>query len=166
MVAAPASAPLEPTQIAGNARGSHRAIAIADTRLAWEEGGLLGTDSEIFVADVAQPIAGSISLCPLTNPCQLTNDDADDVAPLRSGDFVVWQRKDLPGSSVSLHFSDGNQSGAVPGSTNPNAFLYRDSLSLSGSRLVWWGADGAGSDGISLADLAQPLTGGRPRSVR
>ena len=119
-----------------------------------------GGDSEIFVADAAQPIGESIALFPLTNPCQLTNDEADDVAPIRSDGWIVWQRKDLPGSDRSLWFSDGAGVTAVPGSVEPNDFPYTSPAALSGSRLVWWGTDGAGSDGIFLADLAQPLAMG------
>ncbi len=98
--------------------------------------------------------------CPLSNPCQLTDDDADDTAPIRSADWIVWQRKDLPGSDRSLWFSDGDAIGMLPGSVDPDAFPYTNPAAISGSRLVWWGADGADSDGIFLADLAQPLASG------
>lgn len=143
---ASASVPAEPTRIANNARMARGAITVTGTHLAWEGAATSGDDSEIFLADAALPVAESIGLCPLTNPCQLTDDAADDVAPLRSERWVVWQRTDLPAYDRSLWFSDGAQIAAVPGSATP--VYYGNFVSVSGSRVVWRGADDAGTAGI------------------
>ena len=155
---ASASASAEPTRIARNAQNAVDAIAADGTRLAWQGVAASGADSEIFLADIAQPITQSIGPCPQTNPCQLTNDAADDVLPLRSADFAVWQRKDLIPLDRSIWFSDGTTTTKVPGSARP---IYEGAfVSLSGSRLVWRGTDGAAAAGIFLADLSQPLATG------
>lgn len=153
-----ASAASEPARIARNAQLGVGAIAADGTRLAWQGVAASGADSEIFLADIAQPIAPSIGPCPQTNPCQLTNDTADDVEPLRSAGFTVWQRKDLIPLDRSIWFSDGTQTTRVPGSARP--VLEGAFVSLSGSRLVWRGTDGAAAAGLFLADLSQPLATG------
>ncbi len=149
--------PSEPTRIAEDVRGG---LALTDSRLAWSGLAASGDDEEIFLADAAQPIAESIGPCPLTNPCQLTADDNDDLVPLRSQTWVVWQRTDLPAPDRSLWFFDGAQVAAIPGSIDRNAARYGNLPALSGSRLVWRGSDDAGTEGIFLADLALPLTSG------
>jgi hypothetical protein len=127
-----------------------RSVSALGTRIAWISGPLQHGD--VFLFDAAHPRDPSAPLaCPLSNPCRLTDDDADDRSPTLLDGGVLWR------TASGIRFSDGATVAAIPGTAEP-AIAFR----ASGSRAVWWGTDGVGAQGLFLFDANRAIDLGAP----
>lgn len=145
-----AAVDLPPTRLTSNATPDEQP-AIAGATLHWIGRDPDGVDLEIFRFDARQPIeAGTPAPCPLSNPCQLTENEGRESFPVAAEGGLVWRFDDGFAERDEVWIARGDvldQVGSVR-SLSPTA---------DGAHVVWWGWDRNDQPGLFLADLGRPF---------
>jgi hypothetical protein len=127
-------------------------------RIAWTRVDAGGSDREVFWLDTAHPLDVLIPQpCPLSNPCQVSENEVADDGPQLTANGVFWTTRDVAAPGATLHFFDGVDQIAVPGTL---ADANQAPPSASGPLVLWWGRDDDDRAGIFLFDVTKPADDG------